>query len=61
MEPTPLEKSERLEQMRAIENGHKIAVGLGRRAAVGIDTPEDYGAFVERWKQTHGEFEKSRW
>ena len=50
MEPTPLEKTERLEQMRAIENGHKIAVGLVRRAAVGIDTPEDYQAFVRRWK-----------
>ncbi len=56
MKPTPLEKSERLEQMRALENGHKIAVGLVRRAAVGIDTPEDYEAFVRRWKQQHGEF-----
>jgi len=55
MSPTPLEKSERLEQMRAVENGYKIAVGLVRRAAVGIDTPEDYEAFVGRWRQQHGE------
>ena len=57
MEPTPLEKSERLEQMRAVENGHKIAVGLVRCAAVGIDTPEDYEAFVRRWRQAHSESE----
>ncbi len=55
MEPTPLEKSERLEQMRAVEHGHKIAVGLVRRAAVGIDTPEDYRAFVHRWRTQRGE------
>jgi 3-deoxy-manno-octulosonate cytidylyltransferase (CMP-KDO synthetase) len=55
MAPTPLEKSERLEQMRAVENGHKIAVGLVRRAAVGIDTPEDYVEFVNRWRQAHGQ------
>ena len=60
MAPTPLEKSERLEQMRAVENGHKIAVGLVRRAAVGIDTPEDYEAFVRRWKQQHGELSGER-
>ena len=54
MAPTPLEKSERLEQMRAVENGHKIAVGLVRRAAIGIDTPEDYEAFVRRWRQSYG-------
>ena len=60
MKPTPLEKSERLEQMRAVENGHKIAVGLVRRAAVGIDTPEDYEAFVQRWKQRHGELSGER-
>ncbi len=60
MAPTPLEKSERLEQMRAVENDHKIAVGLVRCAAVGIDTPEDYEAFVRRWKQLHGEFSRER-
>ncbi len=51
--PTPREKAERLEQLRAIENGYKIAVARVRRAAAGIDTPDDYEAFVTRWKQTH--------
>jgi 3-deoxy-manno-octulosonate cytidylyltransferase (CMP-KDO synthetase) len=47
--PTPLEQVERLEQLRVLEHGYPIAVGLVQRAAVGIDTPEDYAAFVERW------------
>lgn len=51
--PTPLELEENLEQMRAVENGHKIAVGLVRHAVVGIDTPEDYAAFVRRWRSDH--------
>ena len=56
---TPLEKSERLEQMRAVEHGYKIAVGLVRRAAVGIDTLEDYEAFVKRWRTKHAQDERS--
>jgi 3-deoxy-manno-octulosonate cytidylyltransferase (CMP-KDO synthetase) len=45
-----LEKQERLEQLRALEHGHKIRVGLLESANTGIDTPEQYEAFVERWK-----------
>ncbi|MCP4248503.1 MAG: 3-deoxy-manno-octulosonate cytidylyltransferase [bacterium] len=48
MAPTPLERTERLEQLRVLENGHRIAVGLIDRACVGIDTPDDYEAFVSR-------------
>jgi len=48
LEPTPLERRERLEQLRALEQGQPIAVGIVERAAIGIDTPEDYAAFVER-------------
>ncbi len=48
--PTPLEQSERLEQMRALENGYRIAVAVVHRAAVGIDTPEDYAGFVRRYR-----------
>ncbi|MCH7814677.1 MAG: 3-deoxy-manno-octulosonate cytidylyltransferase, partial [Planctomycetes bacterium] len=48
MAPTPLEQTEGLEQLRVLENGHRIAVGLIDRACVGIDTPEDYEAFVSR-------------
>ncbi len=43
-----LERIERLEQLRILERGGKIAVGIIPRAAPGIDTPEDYEAFVGR-------------
>ena len=45
---TPLEKAEKLEQLRALEHGWTIRVVTGRRAPPGIDTPEDYAAFVQR-------------
>ncbi|MFH1006965.1 MAG: 3-deoxy-manno-octulosonate cytidylyltransferase [Candidatus Latescibacterota bacterium] len=41
MPQTPLEKMEKLEQLRALENGHKIAVARTEYFAFGIDTPED--------------------
>jgi 3-deoxy-manno-octulosonate cytidylyltransferase (CMP-KDO synthetase) len=44
-----LERLEKLEQLRALEAGATIQVGLVERSAVGIDTPEDYARFVERW------------
>ncbi len=45
-----LERTEKLEQLRVLERGYRIAVGIVERAAVGVDTPEDYKAFVERFK-----------
>ena len=45
---TPLEKLESLEQLRVLENGHQIAVGVVDEPTVGIDTTEDYMAFVDR-------------
>ncbi|MBI3836348.1 MAG: 3-deoxy-manno-octulosonate cytidylyltransferase [Planctomycetia bacterium] len=45
---TPLEKLENLEQLRVLENGFRIAVGVVDEPTVGIDTPEDYRAFVRR-------------
>lgn len=48
MPPTPLEQCEKLEQLRVLENGVGIAVGIVDQAAIGIDTPEDYAAFVRR-------------
>ena len=48
LEPTPLEQAEKLEQLRVLENGFKIAVGLVDSASPGIDTIEDYENFVRR-------------
>ena len=45
---SPLEKVESLEQLRVIQAGHSILVGVIEHGAVGIDTQEDYGAFVQR-------------
>ena len=48
MPPTPAEQTEKLEQLRALENGYRIAVALVESAAPGIDTADDYAAFVAR-------------
>ena len=40
-QPTPLERTEALEQLRALENGIPIRVLDVPRAAPGVDTPED--------------------
>lgn len=41
MAPTPLERLEALEQLRALEHGVRIAVVETRHATIGVDTPED--------------------
>jgi 3-deoxy-manno-octulosonate cytidylyltransferase (CMP-KDO synthetase) len=48
--PSPLESIEKLEQLRVLEAGHPIALGIIQERSVGIDTPEDYQRFVERWR-----------
>jgi 3-deoxy-manno-octulosonate cytidylyltransferase (CMP-KDO synthetase) len=48
---TPLEKTEKLEQLRAIENGFGILVGKVEHTCDGIDTLEQYAEFVKRWKK----------
>jgi len=52
---TPLEKIEKLEQLRAIENGYSILVGKVKHTCDGIDTPEQYAEFVKRFKEGQGE------
>ncbi len=47
---TPLEQAEKLEQLRALEHGHRIRVALASGDSLGVDTPEDYRAFVRRIK-----------
>lgn len=48
--PTPLERLERLEQLRALANGIGIAVAVVEHAPPGIDTRADYDAFLARWR-----------
>lgn len=48
---TPLERLEKLEQLRALEHGFAIAVEVVASASFGIDTPEQYARFVERSKR----------
>ena len=47
LQQTPLEKVESLEQLRWLENGYKIKVGVTNIETIGIDTPED----LERAKE----------
>ena len=42
MEPTYLERLEKLEQLRVLENGFKIRMVETAYPSLGIDTPEDY-------------------
>lgn len=54
-EPTPLELSERLEQLRALENQMVITVAEVEHPGSGIDTPEQYAEFVNRYKAAPSE------
>jgi len=48
--PSPLETAEKLEQLRVLQAGLPIAIGIVDEPSIGIDTPEDYRRFVERWR-----------
>jgi 3-deoxy-manno-octulosonate cytidylyltransferase (CMP-KDO synthetase) len=50
--PTPLEQAECLEQLRVLEHGYRIAVIHTTAPHPGIDTPEQYAAFVQRYRAT---------
>lgn len=45
---SPLESIEKLEQLRFLQAGCRIMVGTIEHAPKGIDTPDDYRAFVQR-------------
>jgi 3-deoxy-manno-octulosonate cytidylyltransferase (CMP-KDO synthetase) len=49
--PTQLEQIEKLEQLRVLENGRSILVVITGRAVHGIDTPQQYEAFVQRYQR----------
>lgn len=52
MPVTALEETESLEQLRWLEAGLSIAVVRVSHRSVGVDTPEDYAAFVARFRAT---------
>jgi 3-deoxy-manno-octulosonate cytidylyltransferase (CMP-KDO synthetase) len=39
--PSPLEQAESLEQLRALENGYTIQVGIISKPILEINTPDD--------------------
>ena len=51
MPPSSLEQVEKLEQLRVLQAGCSILVGVVDEPTFGIDTPEDYAAFVAKWRR----------
>ncbi len=51
MKPTPLETTESLEQLRALEHGYAIRVIKTEASFLGVDTPEDLRAINEIFAQ----------
>ncbi len=54
MDEGMLERAERLEQLRWLEFGQIVGVAVHESSHAGIDTPEQYRAFVARWRARHG-------
>jgi 3-deoxy-manno-octulosonate cytidylyltransferase (CMP-KDO synthetase) len=50
----PIERIENLEQLRVLHHGHTLLVGVIDEPTIGIDTPEDYRGFVERFRSQAG-------
>ena len=48
LEPGFLENIEKLEQLRAMEHGYRIHVGITDQPTIGIDAPEDIAEFESR-------------
>jgi 3-deoxy-manno-octulosonate cytidylyltransferase (CMP-KDO synthetase) len=49
--PGPLERLEKLEQLRVLAHGRRITVGVVRQASIGVDTYEDYERFVAAYRR----------
>lgn len=54
LSPTPLERAERLEQLRALEHGIRIRVVITSRGSRGVDTPADLAALERDWDALAG-------
>lgn len=57
--PSSSEKLESLEQLRALHHGLRIAVGIVEHYGAGIDTRDDYDAFLSRLKHRTSATEQS--
>lgn len=51
--PHPLEQMEKLEQLRLLGTGGVIQVGITSQVHRGVDTPDDYAAFVADYRRQH--------
>ena len=52
--PELLEQTEKLEQLRVLTIGWKIQVGIVTHSGCGVDTPQDYAAFVAQYLLAKG-------
>jgi 3-deoxy-manno-octulosonate cytidylyltransferase (CMP-KDO synthetase) len=55
--PGRYEQIEKLEQLRVLENGYDIMVGLTEDPTIGVDTPED----AKRFEEALGKLQGSLW
>ncbi len=55
MPQTPLENIEKLEQLRALERGHRIRVVETAYESFGVDIPDDLGKILHRLEENRGE------
>ena len=49
--PAPLERLEKLEQLRVLAHGHTIQIGVVEQGGLGVDTYEDYERFVMMYRR----------